>query len=64
MSTKTESQILADSYKAKQQKGLIDVKFYVKNPELKEEVCAEINRLDKAIDREEYKTLEFGDSRH
>ena len=58
----TESQILADSYKTKIKNGLLDVKFFVKNAGLKEEVCAEINRLDQAKERGECRKLSFGDS--
>jgi len=63
MNNLSESQILAQSYKNKIEAGLIDVKFSIKNAELTEEVCAEINRLDKAIARNEFKPLVFGDSR-
>ena len=61
--TQTESQILANTYEQKRKNGLLDVKFYIKNGELKENVCAEINRLDLAKERGEFKPLVFGKTR-
>jgi hypothetical protein len=56
---------LAASYEAKRAAGLIDVKFFLHETDkvLKEEVCAEVNRLDAAIAAGAYVPLVFDDRR-
>jgi len=53
----------AERSRIERKDGLLDVKFYIKNGELKENVCAEINRLDLAVERGEYQPLVFGKTR-
>jgi hypothetical protein len=44
--------------------GLLDVKFYVRNPDeaTAEAVCREVNRLYAAVDRGEAEVLDFKDA--
>lgn len=45
--------------------GLVDVKFFVRNPDeaMAESVCKEVNRLYEAVDRGEAVALDFQDGR-
>ena len=45
--------------------GLLDVKFYVRNPDeaMTETVCREVNRLYQAVDLGEAEKLDFKDGR-
>lgn len=45
--------------------GLLDVKFFVRNPDeaMAETVCREVNRLFDAVDRNEAVRLDFKDGR-
>ena len=56
---------LAKSYEAKRASGLLDVKFFLHDTDkvLKEDVCAEVNRLDAAIADGAYVPLVFDDRR-
>lgn len=62
---KTECQKLAERFAAKAASGLVDVKFYVRNPAeaVHEQVCQEVNRLYEAVDRLDVTDLDFNDSR-
>lgn len=46
--------------------GLLDVKFFVRNPDeaTTESVCGELNRLYEAVERGEEVPLDFRDSTH
>ncbi len=59
----TECQKLVANYAEKRKNGLLDVKFFLLNTDeaLKEELCAEVNRLDDALDRGDYVELIFHD---
>ena len=45
--------------------GLLDVKFFVRNPDeaMAESVCREANRLFEAVERNEAAVLDFRDGR-
>jgi hypothetical protein len=63
MNYATECTTLAERYKAKREAGLIAVKFLLRNDQeaLKEEICAEVNRLDDALERGDWVNLVFND---
>ncbi len=62
---KTECQKLVDRFAAKAASGLVDVKFFVRNPDeaVHEQVCQEVNRLYEAVERGDVADLDFNDSR-
>jgi hypothetical protein len=63
--TKTECQTLAERFEEKALAGLVDVKFLVSNPGEAdaEVVCEEVNRLYGAIERGDFRPLDFNDAR-
>ncbi|GEM72052.1 hypothetical protein SAQ01S_18180 [Sphingomonas aquatilis NBRC 16722] len=64
MATMTEQKSLADRYEAMaKESGLVDVKFLVSNlaETTNEEVCREVNAMYAALERNEFKVLDFGD---
>ena len=60
-----ECHSLAKRFEAKALAGLVDVKFLVSNPGEAdaEQVCEEVNQLYNAIDRGEFRPLDFNDAR-
>ena len=58
-----ECQKLAARFETKAAEGLLDVKFFVRNPDeaMTESVCREVNRLYEAVDRGEAEPLDFKD---
>jgi hypothetical protein len=60
-----ESRKLASRFEAKAAQGLLDVKFFVRNPDeaMTESVCREVNRLYDAVERGEAEPLDFSDAR-
>jgi hypothetical protein len=62
---KTECQKLSDRFAEKAAGGLVDVKFFVRNPDeaVHEQVCKEVNRLYEAVDRGDVVDLDFNDGR-
>lgn len=63
MTNLTERKRLADRHEAFKAEGLVDVKFLLGNPAeaTNEEVCREVSALYEALDRKEFKVLDFGD---
>ncbi len=63
MDNVTERKRLADRHDAMKADGLVDVKFLLSNPAeaTNEEVFREVNAMYDALDRKEFKTLDFGD---
>lgn len=61
----TQSKMLATRFEGLAEKGLVDVKFYVRNLDeaSTEQVCGEVNALYAALDSGKGKPLSFGDSR-
>jgi hypothetical protein len=61
----TECAALIERDKVKRQNGLVDVKFFLRSSgeALKEEICAEVNRLDEALERGDWVPLVFNDKR-
>lgn len=61
----TECMSLAGRFKELAGKGLVDVKFYVRNLDeaSTEQVCAEVNALYAAREGGKTQALDFGDSR-
>ena len=61
-----ESRKLASRFKSMAAQGLLDVKFFVRNPDeaMTESVCREVNRLYDAVERGEAETLDFRDGRN
>lgn len=59
----SESKKLAARFDKKAADGLVDVKFFVRNPDeaTTELVCREVNRLYDAVDRGEAEVLDFKD---
>lgn len=64
MERKTERLQLADRFNRMAAAGLLDVKFFVRNPDeaMTESVCREVNRLYEAVDAGEARKLDFFDS--
>ena len=58
-----ESKKLAARFEKKAADGLVDVKFFLRNPDeaTTELVCGEANRLYDAVDRGEAEVLDFRD---
>jgi hypothetical protein len=59
---KTECQKLSGRFKAMEDTGLIDVKFYVGGEAMAEQVYREVNRLYDAVEKNEFVELDFQDS--
>jgi hypothetical protein len=60
-----ECKKLAARFNEKAAEGLLDVKFFVRNPDeaMAEAVCREVNRLYDAVERGEASPLDFADGR-
>ena len=56
-----ECRSLADRFRQKQEEGLVDIKFYLRNKSeaASEQICREVNSLYAAIDRGEWAPLDF-----
>lgn len=61
--TLSERQKLAARYENMQAAGLTDVKFFLRNSgeATTEQVCGEVNAMYEALDRGDFKALDFGD---
>lgn len=63
MERKSQRQQLADRFNSMAAAGLLDVKFFVRNPDeaMTESVCREVNRLYEAFEAGEARKLDFLD---
>ncbi len=64
MERKSERLQLADRFARMAAAGLLDVKFFVRNPDeaMTESVCREVNRLYEAVESGEARKLGFQDA--
>jgi hypothetical protein len=64
MTNETESEKLAFQLQKFAADGLVDIKFCIRNAEesAEELVCREVNMIYDAIERNEYRVLDFQDS--